>query len=160
VFSLSVFVLGLMSMLFYPTDVLLCLGLWGAVTCFIFARAKVGLRELDRKLAHSRSSVINITYGADGTRKFLQIKGIPIDFFGVIIGVCFAPRVLSLITKDIQTLLPHALLFLSGIIFGLSLYYLSLERKYNMKILIYSYTKTRKSAFTRKKAVPTCSAQS
>jgi hypothetical protein len=111
---------------------------WVSGFIFIYVRALHTLGKfLTREKLTSQSTEIRIPCGWDGTSRFLQVFGIPIDDIGVTLGVLIGLYSVRLFSLSIM--ISVILLFGSGVLFAIGSYYLVLESRYNIKIFVYEY---------------------
>ena len=106
---------------------------------YFYLRVRNGLsKHLTAETLSSGASELSIPCGFDGIGRFLIVKGIPIEYFGILLGV-FA----GLIVMDygVHSVIAPIFMFCSGMYGGLTLYYHQVEKKYNVKIKAVMYDK-------------------
>ncbi len=144
----GLFILPLVYLLFSWSeiiDILLFLFFcWLLSFVLFYFRAKLSLGKfLTQEKLTSRSNDISIPCGWDGTGKFLQIFGIPIEYIGIILGILISPFLGK--SFAFRVFFPYLIFFTSGSVIAIGIYYLILELRYNVKIEVYNYGRKQKT---------------
>ena len=106
---------------------------------YFYLRVKSGLSKyLTRDNLAKPANTLDIPCAFDGTGRFLEVMGIPIEYFGILLGV-FAG--LIVMGYGINSVIAPIFMFCSGMYGGLTLYYRQVEKKYGVKIKAVMYDK-------------------
>ncbi|MDD5193607.1 MAG: hypothetical protein PHF67_03400 [Candidatus Nanoarchaeia archaeon] len=108
------------------------------VALISFLRIRFSLRELTKLIP--KKNDLKIFKGWDGTGKFLRFMGIPLDNYGLILGVILGLFVVPRYFDNFEwIILNFLLIILSGIFAGISIFYFVLEFKNRCRIYSYRY---------------------